>query len=612
MAKTTKRPTSRQTELPEELALRKLKARAEAQVIRAAMKAAKAQLSTYASAKVGRQTKDWRAPLGSADAAILEDADRLNARARQLVRDSWIARAAVRAKSRNVVGQGIVPIPAARIGKDEFKAFNEANETLFWDWASDRSACDVEGRRTFWQIQTLCVEEKFIVGEHFIVWSYQPNPHFVGLQLQCFEPEQLETSIQSHEGNEVRRGIEVDRLGRAVAYHFFQRTPNDYLGTSTESVRIPANRVLHYFRADRSQQSHGVTDLAPVMMDIRDLSGMKDAQLFRKKMEACIGFIIKKNIPTPLGSAPGVTPASGDGTTLRGGERAIDMAPGMVPELMPGEDIQPFIPSSNGTDYEPFNEATIRGIGAGIGLSYGAITRKSDGNYSAARQDMLEDERELGPDQDMLIDVIVKGIYELFTAFAVAEGRLPITVEQFQASRRTFLEAEYVTPVRPWIDPEKEANAAEKMIQLRLRDRGEIRAKLGGRYNRTLQRIATLRDEAKAQGIVFEEDVVDPPAFAAPVPQPPPPAPMAARLAARAAPGYGPARIDEQRCGTCRYLLDGRCAAYEEPTTPFATCDAWEAPALTDDPAGASRVIQPAGPAEGDRPFDQTSARDEV
>ena len=68
-----KRTTTKRTvgELPEELALRKLRARAEAQMLRAAMKHTKAQLSTYAAAKVSRQTKDWQSPVGSADAAIL-------------------------------------------------------------------------------------------------------------------------------------------------------------------------------------------------------------------------------------------------------------------------------------------------------------------------------------------------------------------------------------------------------------------------------------------------------------------------------------------------------------------------------------------------------------
>ncbi len=506
MAKRTKQLAS-SGELPEEIALRRLRARAEAQVLRAAMKMSKAQLATHAAAKVSRKTKDWTAPLTSADGAIIDDAARLNARARQLVRDSWIAKAAVRAKRRNIVGTGIIPVPAANLNGVELTEYNNTLESLFWDWASDRKACDVEGRSTFWKTQSRAVGERMVVGEHFIVWSYTPNPHFVGLQLQSFEPEQLNDQIQEYEGNEVRRGIEVDDLGRAVAYHFYERTPNDYLATKMKTIRIPAARVLHYFDAERAQQSHGVTELAPVMLDIRDFTSFKDATLFKAKMEACIGFIIKKTQPS-IGSSPaGISPASGDGTTLTTGERVIDLAPGMVPELLPGEDAVPFMPASPGNQYSPFTEVTLRGIGAGTGLSYGALARKSDGNYSVARQDMLEDEREFSPEQDDLIDVVIKPVFELFTAFAVFEGRLPISPEVFNSRRRTFVEAEYVTPARPWIDPEKEANASEKLLQLRLITRKAIGAKMGYRQSRTIAQIAEERTQAQTRGITFPEDV---------------------------------------------------------------------------------------------------------
>lgn len=685
---TTKRPVG---ELPEELALRKLRARAEAQMLRAAMKHTKAQLSTYAAAKVSRQTKDWRSPLSSADAVILEDATRLNARARQLVRDSWIAKSAVRAKSRNVVGCGIIPVPAAHINGTELTDHNQTLESLFWDWASDRNACDVEGRLSFWQMQTRAVEDRFVVGEHFFVWSYTPNKQFVGLQLQSFEPEQLNVDIQNYGAHEVRRGIEVDAIGKAVAYHFYERTPNDYLTSKTRTIRIPAARVFHYFKADRAQQSHGVSDLAPVMMDIRDFTSFKDAMLFRAKMEACIGFVITKTQSTGLGIAPGISPGAGESTNLSGGERAIDMAPGMVPELNPGETVTPFVPSSPGNSYEPFTEVTVRGIGAGVGLSYGALARKSDGNYSAARQDMLEDERELGPEQDMTVDTLVKPIFELFVSFAVAEMRTAISPEEFAANRRRYVEAEYITPGRPWIDPEKEANAAEKMLKLRLQTRKELRGKMGGRYPRTLHQIADEKKQAAVYGITFPEDQEQQgvvagkaqPALPGPTSTPadsgtvntevkadsspngaqitavldvfgrlarkeitpdvaiellvavglprdragemvadqatvkppaePTPQPAAqSRLAVIEAPNYQASTSDAMRCGTCRYLNGSRCIAYDSTVSTAFVCDAWEAPPVTEATATASRFNQPPGPPDGEKPFDETSARDEV
>lgn len=633
--------------LPEEITLRRLKARAESMMIRASLKAMKSQLATYESAKVNRRNRDWKSPVGSADLAIIPDVTRTNARARQLERDTWIAKAAKKARSRNIVGRGIVPVPAVKLAKlvpvadvpgatppepaGEDVNFNQTLETLFWDWASNQDACDVEGRRTYWQMQLLAAEEKFIVGESFIVWSYKPNPNFVGLQLQMFEPEQLDETIQNYGGNQVRGGIEIDRLGKPVAYHFYERTQNDFLTVSnTNSIRITADRVIHYYRAERSQQTRGISELAPVMQDIRDLATLKDANLFRSKLEACIGFIVKQtSLPGATGTN-GLSPlASGDTGTTRDGVPTYDVAPGMIPRLQPGEDIEPFIPSSPGTLYVPFTETTLRGIGAGIGLSYGALFRKSDSNYSAARQDMLEDERELGPEQDLLIDLVVKRVYELFVTFAIAENRVPVTQQQFLFDRNRYLEAEYITPARPWIDPEKEGNAREIMLRNKLITRSDISAELGKRFSRTLQRYAQEQKEADELGITFPEDAPPPTPFGQDSPTETRPkedddkdAELAARYQQQAAdikaerlkvmaPMFRLSDSDVIQCGTCKYHNGATCTAYDHPAQANQVCGAWEAAPLAAT-APSKHTIQPPPLNEGEQPFDQTSSRDDL
>ena len=47
-------------------------------------------------------------------------------------------------------------------------------------------------------------------------------------------------------GNVIRQGIEFDRLGRRVAFHFLRRHPGDSTdpGLSGETVRVPASEVL--------------------------------------------------------------------------------------------------------------------------------------------------------------------------------------------------------------------------------------------------------------------------------------------------------------------------------------------------------------------------------
>lgn len=491
-------------------------------------------LASFAAAEKNRRNADWNAKSGSADAHVIPDMPTLNARARQLERDSWIIQSSVRAAKRNIVGCGILPVPVGKDANDQpLEALNTAAEDLFWRWASDRKACDVEKRRTFWRTQRLCVGEKKLVGEHFVVWSYKPNllpdgrldPHGqVGLRLQSFEPEQLDTTAWSYtlpDGsvNEVRNGIEVDEDGAAVAYHFWTRSPNDIVSRRNfRSRRITADRVLHYFDSGRVQQSHGVTEYHAVLQRVRDYHRRDDAEMWAAIMEACIGMVITRPIPTGgfgNGSAPSwMTRQSGDTGATASGMRTIDFTPGMVPELQPGEEIKPFTPQRPGGTYEPYAIMNLTGIAAGAGQSYGQLTRDfKRGTYSGQRQELLTDRQEDEPEQDDLIDSVVRPVWELFYGFAVLENKLPLSLQEYAADRQRYHDAEHVTPSLPWIDPEKESNAWEKALALRVITRKEIAASQGRRLTRMFKQLGAEKKLAAENDLTLPEDQTQDPSI---------------------------------------------------------------------------------------------------
>jgi lambda family phage portal protein len=478
-------------------------------------------LASYAAAGKGRGNADWRSNNNSADQNVINDMLTLGGRARQLYRDSWIVRSSIRAAKRNVVGCGIIPVPAAKDAAGNLlEDLNAAAEKDFWQWAKDFRSCDTERRRTWWMQQRLCVAERKLVGEHFRVWSYAPpfgpdgsidlnRP--VGLRFTTYEPEQLDTRFQYHpeNGNEVRNGIELDKDGAPVAYHFFTRNPNDYLPRfQYKPVRIDAHRVFHYFDPERSQQSHGVTDYHAVLQRIRDYHRRDDAEMWAAIMEACIGMVITKPFPTGAGGVPLLARASTDSGQTATGMRTMDFVPGMVPELQPGEEVKPFTPTRPGGTYEPYAMMNLRGIAAGAGQSYEQITRDyHQGTYSSQRQGMLEDRKETEIEQDDLVDLVISPEYELWYGFWVLEGRAPITAEEFAADRARFIDAEYITPAMPWIDPEKEVNGYEKGLKLRIISRKEIVSSRGGRLNRLLKQISAEKEMADEEGITFPEDL---------------------------------------------------------------------------------------------------------
>jgi capsid protein len=73
----------------------------------------------------------------------------------------------------------------------------------------------------------------------------------IPLQLELLPSEQLPLwlTMPLSNGNWIRQGIEFDKIGRRVAYHFWRVNPGDITQAPKfgERVRVPANQILHIF-----------------------------------------------------------------------------------------------------------------------------------------------------------------------------------------------------------------------------------------------------------------------------------------------------------------------------------------------------------------------------
>lgn len=474
----------------------------------------------------------------SADAEIISDLPTLVGRSRGLTRDTSLGRSAIKAYVRNIAGRGIAPVPTAKdvLGK-ELDALNELAESRFWKWASDKKRCDVQKRRTFWQFERLAVSERMTAGSAFLVESYKRG---IGLQLQAFEVEQLDFAKQINGENEVRGGVEVDQFGAPLAYWFFPKPLNDIRFQSHyQSFRVPAERVLHYDQPDRVLQTLGRPEMVAVMQDIRDDNRWKDASLWTRILQSCIGLIRKNPPGFPAGTGQvGVTPDSDEETTTANGDRIADFAPGVIYDAPPGGDLLPFAPTQQGGDFDAFTVSMQRRVGAGAGLSYGQLTRDfTRGTYSGQRQEMLEDWKEFEPEEDTLVDSIVMPVYKLWYYYEILEGRLPVDLAEFRKDPERFTDAEYPLNAKPWIDPKAEAEGYEKLVGLGVATRTEFTSSRGSRYRRNIKTLGNEQRLAKTEGVTLTG--VEPVAPMAPPTAAPAPVASPAPVAAQPAPAAG-------------------------------------------------------------------------
>lgn len=361
----------------------------------------------YDAAKQGRRTAGWVAGGGSANEEIGRGLARVRNRARDTVRNNEYAKRAVGVYSANVVSYGITLTPENRGEQADWKAWTDGLD------------CDAAADDNFNGLLRLAVEERFSSGEVLIRrrWRRLDDGLRIPMQLQLLEPDHLDESRHGpvgNAGNVCILGKEYDQLGRCVAYWLFPEHPGEvasFRARSFESRRVPAADVIHYFRKPRPSAVRGISELAVSLMRYRDLAEWQDAELVRKKMEACVVAIISSDQPDKkLGMA-------GDG----GAEK---MRPGMLARIGAADAVtfnNP-IPSSGGGE---FTRHQLHALAVGSGITYAQLTGDmSQANFASNRMGLIEFRQMIEQEQWLqLVPKVLQPIRRWYQEAAVVAGR---------------------------------------------------------------------------------------------------------------------------------------------------------------------------------------------
>lgn len=496
-------------------------ARAAAELAKLRTQAAKLRrrrLSTYDGAKKDRRDRDWTSKQVSADAAIIPDLAIVNARARALIRDTAPGRSIIRSFKRNVIGRGITPSSTPEIGTEASReAFAKAAESAWTDYAADHRAIDAEGVKTWQQIQAQAVSELVAVGGVLLrVVAANNGPDHPGLRVQLIEVEQLDTSKTRHAatGNEIKGGIEVDTVGRPVAYHVYDRAASaPALGrrASAQSKRLLEAEVEHLYLQEIPGQTRGISDLATILRKTRDLTEYDSLELWSARIQANLGIAITR----PMGSADqdlGYHTGSTSDDTDDNANPLANWEGGMIYTAEPGENVEFFTPNRPSGQYEPFTRAQLRQIAAATGLSYEQVARDfTAGNFSSQRQALLEDRREWEALQLYMIDRLCRPVWRQFLDVMVLEGR--ITAPAYFAARRLYQRADWQPDGWAWIDPAREAAAAKIALEQRIETRDRI-------LNRQGTSVRAIFEQREKETALADRHNVALPEEAAPEPAP--------------------------------------------------------------------------------------------
>lgn len=300
--------------------------------------------------------------------------------------------------------------------------------------------------------------------------------------------------------NKIMFGIEFDEFDSTVAYWILSRHPGEVLGNELQSVyqtRVPAEDIYMIFDIDRANQLVGMPDFCSIATRLNALHKYEEAEAVAARVAACKGGFISKAVPTDY-----TGPVDSRGNSLE------EMSPGMVEMGEVGETWNDIDPKHPMDAYNTFVKGMIRGASSGSNLSYNTVANDLEGvNYSSFKAGRLEDTAQYQNDQTEIIDMLMQPLFDDWLPFAILSGQIKMPITKIQK-----IQDGCGWQPRVWdsVEPEKEANAAIKLIEAGLSSRRrEI-----GKEGLTVDEIDEEREEDKASekehGLTPPEEVLTP------------------------------------------------------------------------------------------------------
>lgn len=493
---------------PEELQVKAIEAKAEAQIAQAKATAELAKLSVkfvkqiknsgYSEGGASRSKKSmkgWTANSKTPQEDIDNNLNLLRQRSRDLCMNAPIATSAIKTTRTNVVGSGLrlkskIDYKFLGLTQEQADTWEKNVEREFCLWA-DSNSCDAIGLNNFYELQQLALKSWLENGDGWAVLKQETPTQWMpyGLRIHLIEADRISTPDtnkslntsfyteiqntlgQASNGNYIYNGVEVDSGGKVVAYYICNQYPNSNLkGMKRVWQRVEATspntgnpNILQLMESERCEQYRGVPYLAPVIESLKQITRYTEAELMAAVVTAFFTIFIKQKDSS--GDFPFMNSIS-DEDRVDDDENAYELGSGTVNVLGEGEDVVVADPKRPASGFDAFVTAMIRQIGAALEIPYELLTKSFTSSYSASRAALLEAWKAFKMRRTWFANDFTQPVYNLWLSEAVARGRI-IAPGFFNdpVIKKAWCGAEWIGPSQGQLDPVKEVTAATMRVQ---------------------------------------------------------------------------------------------------------------------------------------------------
>lgn len=424
-----------------------------------AIKAGAAMRMFMQSGEMTRLTGDWPTQPATADWIISRYQRSLVARSREQAVNNDIMRAFLRVMRLNIVGpEGIrFYSQATRGDKPDMRARAAVNDA--WAQWGRRENCDVAGTLTWLGMQRSAIETVARDGELFVQFVFGADAGPAQVALRVIDPQRCPVEYDRKDlpnGRFIRQGIEFNRYGKPLRYHFVDDDADSgehgYSLGGRKYTSVEAADIIHLYVQEFPGQKRGLPWASTGLYRAKHTQAMEDAAVVNARMGAAkMGFVEFDE---------GFGPDMDEDDDL-----FIDAEAGTFPVLPQGAHVKEFSPQYPQGEFAPFVKVMNRNFATGGGVSYHSLSGDLEGvNFSSIRHGTLEEREGFKERQEWLREGFHERVFEVVFPRLLLAGLVKDDKGvSLPAARRADLMACRWQPRRwTWIDPQADVNAAEK------------------------------------------------------------------------------------------------------------------------------------------------------
>jgi lambda family phage portal protein len=444
---------------------------------------------------------------------LAEDYWTLRARSVELFETNLYARGLIRRLITNEINTGLhlECEPSEKVlGKeeDDLADWAEDVENRFELWGNSAELCDHSELLTFWGLQRAARMEALISGDVLVVMRQDARTGLPRMQLLSGACVQTPFDVKPQGKNKIKHGVELDTLGRQVAYWTYQedadgnRTPKRIPAVGEKSGRRLA--WLVYGTEHRLDDVRGKPLLALILQALKELDRYKDAVLRKAVINSILAMFISKEVAAP-GTRPmaaGAVLAEGYTDTSNGGSpRVYNFAghtPGLVlDELQVGEKPHAFQSNIASERFGEFEKAVLSTIAWANEIPPESFVLSFDSNYSASQAATNEFKMYLNKVRTEFGFAFCQPIYVEWLLSQLLSDRIEADglIDAWGDWKKydifgAWTQADWSGAIKPAIDQAKLVRAAAEAIDAGLTTRARMAREIFGmKASRVLQRL---------------------------------------------------------------------------------------------------------------------------